>query len=102
VSADVLERSSRDVPELASVFYGQVRAGLVDRLVQLISKRGAAGHYRVTDARILARLLIETVTTFARHIHNDVEPPGFDTAAARAVVVETLVAGIVAPPSRRT
>ena len=35
------------------------------------------------------------------HIHNDVEPPGFDTAAARAVVVDTLVAGIVAPTPRR-
>jgi AcrR family transcriptional regulator len=101
VSADVLERSARDVPELASVFYGQVRAGLMDRLERLITKRGAAGHYRVTDARILARLVIESITTFARHIYNDVEPPGFDPAAARSVVVDTLVAGIVVPRSTR-
>jgi AcrR family transcriptional regulator len=102
VAADVLERSARDVPELAAVFFGQVRAGLLGRLEQLMKKRMAAGHYRESEPRILARLVIETVTTFGRHIYNDIEPSGFEAEAARTVVVETLVAGIVATDRRAT
>lgn len=98
-SADVLERSARDVPELADVFFRQVRAGLIARLEQLMTRRIAAGHYRPSHPAILARLVLETVTTFARHIHGDVEPFAFDAAAVREVVVGTLVAGIVAPAS---
>jgi len=100
IAADVLEQSARDVPELAGVFFGEVRRGLFHRFEQLMTKRMAGGHYRQTDPKILARMVIETVTTFARHIHNDVEPPGFDGAAARAVIVETLVAGIVVTKRR--
>jgi AcrR family transcriptional regulator len=95
-AADVLERSAFEVPHLAAVFYGKVRRGLLDRLGELIRKRAAAGHYRSTDPKILARMIVENVTTFARHIHHDIEPPGFDLGDARRVVVETLVAGVVA------
>jgi AcrR family transcriptional regulator len=95
-AADVLERSARDVPELAAVFYGKVRRGLFGRLERLVERRIASGHYHDRDPRVLARLMIETVTTFARHIYNDVEPPSFDLTIARAVVIDTVVAGIVA------
>lgn len=46
---------------------------------------------------MVARIIVETVTTFARHIYRDVEPPGFDPVAARATVVAVLVGGIVVP-----
>jgi hypothetical protein len=94
-AADVLERSARDVPELAAVFYGKVRRGLFERLERLVARRIASRHYHDRDPRIVARLIAETVTTFARHIYADVEPPGFDLTAARAIVIETLVRGIV-------
>src|SRR5437867_2790757 len=45
-AADVLERSAIEVPQLAAVFYGKVRRGLLERLGELIRKRAAAGHYR--------------------------------------------------------
>lgn len=95
-AADVLERSARDVPELAAVFYGKVRRGLFEKVTALVERRMRGGHYTRRDPAVVARLLIETVTTFARHIHRDVEPPAFDLAAARADVVATLVAGVVA------
>src|ERR1041385_5797644 len=41
-AADVLERSARDVPELAAVFYGKVRRGLFERLERLRPRPGAA------------------------------------------------------------
>jgi AcrR family transcriptional regulator len=94
-AADVLERSARDVPELAAVFYGKVRRGLFERLERLIARRVASGYYHDRDPRVVARIIAETVTTFARHIYADVEPPGFDLTAARTVIVETLVTGIV-------
>lgn len=102
-AADVVERSARDVPELSAVFYGKARSELFVRIEGLVARRIASGHYRDHDPKVLARIIIETVTTFARHIYNDIEPPAFDLANAKAVVIETLVAGVVErpkPPSR--
>jgi AcrR family transcriptional regulator len=94
-AADVVERSARDVPELAAVFYGKVRRSLLDRLERLVARRIASGHYHDRDPRILARMIVETVTTFGRHIYGDIEPPAFDLVLARPAIIETVVAGIV-------
>jgi AcrR family transcriptional regulator len=99
-AADVVERSARDVPELAAVFYGKVRRGLFEKVTEVFARRMESGHYHRRDPRVIARMVIETVTTFARHIYRDVEPPGFDLAKARADIIATLVAGIVAPRRR--
>ena len=69
--------------------------GLFERLERLIARRIASGHYHDRDPRVVARIIAETVTTFARHIYGDVEPPGFDLNLARKVIIETLVTGIV-------
>jgi AcrR family transcriptional regulator len=100
-AADVVERSARDVPELAAVFYGKVRRNLFDRLERLAARRVASGHYHDRDPRVLARVITETVTTFARHIYRDVEPPAFDLVEARPQIIAILVAGIVARPRVR-
>ncbi len=94
-AADVLERSAKDVPELAAVFYGKVRRDLFGRLQRLVERRIASGHYHDREPGVIARLIIETVTTFARHIYHDVEPPAFDLAQARTPIIDTLVSGIV-------
>jgi AcrR family transcriptional regulator len=94
-AADVIEKSAIDVPELAAVFYGEVRRGLFDRLTRLVAKRMASGDYRAHDPQIVARLLVETVTMFARHIHRDPQPPSIDLAKARGVVIDVLVSGLV-------
>jgi AcrR family transcriptional regulator len=100
-AADVLERSAREVPELAAVFYGKVRRELFGRMERLVARRITSGHYHDRDPRVIARLIIETVTTFARHIYGDVEPPGFDLALARPPIIATLVAGVVRRPRSR-
>jgi AcrR family transcriptional regulator len=94
-AADALERSALDVPELAAVFYGKVRRGFFDRFARLIELRSASGHYRSTEPRVVARMIVEAVTMFGRHIYNDRDQAGFDLALARSVVRDTLVAGIV-------
>jgi AcrR family transcriptional regulator len=95
-AADAVERSAHDVPELAAVFYGKVRRRLFDQLAALIRRRSASGHYRQTDAPAIARMIIESVTMFGRHIYNDRAPPDFDLEAARKAVRDALVAGVVA------
>jgi AcrR family transcriptional regulator len=94
-AADALERSAFDVPELASVF-GRARRGLFERFSLLIRRRSASGHYRRTEPRAVARLIVEAVTMFGRHIYNDREPLVFDLVAAREAVRDTLVAGLLA------
>jgi AcrR family transcriptional regulator len=100
-AADVVERSARDVPELAAVFYGKVRRGLFEKVTAVFARRMESGHYQRRDPRVIARMVIETVTTFARHIYRDVEPPAFDLEKARADITATLVAGIVISQPRR-
>jgi AcrR family transcriptional regulator len=95
-AADALERSALDVPELAAVFYGRVRRGLFDRFAVLIKKRSASGHYRRVEPQAIARMIIESVTMFGRHIYKDVEPVAFDLVGARRAVRDALVAGVIA------
>jgi hypothetical protein len=94
-AADALERSALDVPELAAVFYGKVRRGLFDRFARLIELRSAKGHYRSTEPRVMARMIVEAVAMFGRHIYNDRDEAGFDLTLARSVVRDALVAGLV-------
>ncbi len=91
----MLERSAFEVPQLAAVFYGKARKGLLDRLTELVRRRMAGRHYRKSDPKIIARIIVENVTLFARHIHHDIAPPGFDLEDARRIMIDTLVAGIV-------
>lgn len=100
-AADVVERSARDVPELAAVFYGKVRRNLFERIERLVARGISSGNYYDRDPRVVARMIIETVTTFARHIYRDVEPLAFDLELARPAIIETLVFGIVINRRRR-
>jgi AcrR family transcriptional regulator len=101
-AADALERSALDVPELAAVFFGSIRRGLFERFALLIQKRAASGHYRRSEPRAIARMIVETVTMFGRHIHNDRDPPGFDLVAARRAVRDALVAGVLQEAPERS
>ena len=94
--ADALERSALDAPELASIFYGATRRSLFVRFTHLVRLRCAAGHYRSVDPGACARLIIESVTMFGRHIYNDRDPVQFDLAAARGSVRDVLVGGLLA------
>jgi AcrR family transcriptional regulator len=95
-AADALERSALDVPELAAVFYGRARRGLFDRFALLVEKRSASGHYRRVEPQAIARMIVESVTMFGRHIYKDAEPVAFDLGGARKAVRDVLVAGVVA------
>jgi len=97
----MIERSALDLPELAELFYGRMRGGLVARLARLIESRIAAGQFRrVRHPAVAARLIIETVTWFARHRCGDPASEDITDEAAEETTVELLVNSLVAAPSR--
>ena len=98
--ADVLERSALDVPELAAVLYGEVRAGLMARLAELVRRRAAAGLYHAYDPHVAARMVIESVTFAARHRFRDIAPLIADEEAIRSTVLSMLARALAkAPPA---
>ena len=88
----ILERSALDWPELAAVFYGEVRRGLVDRLEQYLRARIEAGRLRpVPSAPGGALFVLETIAWFAMHRHRHLGGTGIDDATARRTTVALLV-----------
>jgi len=89
--ADVLERSARDWPELADLFYRQMRRSLFADLTAYIDRRAARGFLRpAKHPEVVARFIVETVTWFARHRHGDPDT-ALDDDIARAEVVDLIV-----------
>jgi len=69
----LIERSALDWPELAAVWFGELRRSILQRLTQYLERRIERGHFRpVPDAPTAARLILEVVAWFAWHRHEDV------------------------------
>jgi AcrR family transcriptional regulator len=93
----ILDRSALDLPELAELFYGRIRGGLVARLARLIEMRIDTGQYRrVPHPATAARLIVETVTWFARNRRADPASQDIDNEAARETTVDFIVNSLVA------
>jgi AcrR family transcriptional regulator len=89
--ADVIERSARDWPELADLFYRRLRRTLFADLTMYVERRAAKGHLRsTTHPEVVARFVIETITWFGRHRHGDPDTD-LDDQAVRAEVVPLIV-----------
>jgi len=90
----VLDRCAGEIPELAAVWFGDGRYALVDLWADYLELRAG----RVTadvDRAILARTIVETITTWAVKMPWDRAPRPYpaDTAAACAAMVRNLVIG---------
>jgi AcrR family transcriptional regulator len=87
----MLERSALDWPELAHVFYAEVRRGLLQRLERYLQARAEGGLLaRAPSAAGAARFVLETIAWFAMHRHRDRDADLDDDIARRTTV--TLVA----------
>lgn len=92
---DVLERSARDVPDLAKLFYGGVRLRFIDQLTEYIARRGKTGDIPTPiDAAITARYAIESVTWMARHRHGDADGGRLDDDTVRASTIQLVTRAI--------
>lgn len=82
LAADVVERSAPDLPELAALWYDEFRPAFLRRLAGYLERRIAQGALRaVPDPAMAARMIVESVTWFARHRHWD---PGGEVDAKLA------------------
>lgn len=87
----LLDRSARDQPELAALWFEGARGGLVAALTQYLEReirRGAMT--QVTDFAVAARLIVETVVFWAVHRRWDPHPQIVDDTSARETVIRLL------------
>jgi len=94
---DAIERSAREMPEIAEVFYVDFRRKLIGRYTAYIEARIRSKQFRPQlDPPTAARLVIETVTYFARHRFGDLDSAMLDDDTARRTVVDMMSAALLA------
>jgi AcrR family transcriptional regulator len=92
----LIERSALDWPELAQVYYLEMRRGLIRRLTDYLELRIGQKRLRpVPDIPTAARLLIETTAWFAMHRLGDPDSAMIDDAMALETVVHVLTNAFV-------
>jgi AcrR family transcriptional regulator len=92
----LLDRSARDQPELAALWFAGARGGLVAALTQYLEREIRRRAMRqVADVAIAARLIIETVVFWAVHRRWDPHPQLVDDTSARETVIRLLTDAFV-------
>jgi len=92
----LLDRSARDYPELAALWFEGARDGLIGMLAKYIEDRTRRKALRaVPDPAVAARLLIETVVFWAVHRHWDPHPQIVDERTAKETVVRFILGALV-------
>lgn len=98
LAADMIERSARELPELADLLNAGLRRPVIDALTQYLDGRAKAGKLRATpDTAATARLVLETLTWFARHRHRDPYGAAIGSRLALATASDTLLHALVPP-----
>ncbi len=89
---DMIERSAREMPELAQLFNVDLRRPLLGALASYLERGAGRGQLRRTphpDAT--ARLVIETIAWFSRHRFSDTDGAAIPAQAAEDTVVDALL-----------
>jgi AcrR family transcriptional regulator len=95
-AADMLERSARELPEMADLLNAGIRGPLLAALTEYLSGRAQAGTLRRTpDTPVTARLVLETLTWFARHRFSDPAGAAISAELAQDAAVDALVHALV-------
>lgn len=94
---DMIERSAREMPELAQLFTVDLRRPLLAALTGYLERRAGAGQLRRTPhPEAAARLVIETIAWFARHRMSDPDGAAITSATAEETVVDALLHALAA------
>lgn len=104
-AADMIERSARELPDLADLLNTGLRGPVLDALTEYLDSRAKTGALRRTpDTAATARLVLETLTWFARHRHSDpygaAIPPHLAQDTAVDALLHALVPANVLEPER--
>lgn len=88
----LIDRSARDYPELAALWFDGARGGLMEGLVTYVQDRMRRKLFRpMPDVSVAARVILETTVFWAVHRHWDAHPQSVDDAVARDTVVRFIV-----------
>ena len=86
-----------DHPELGPIWQAAGREQTRITIARYIELRVQSGQFRrVRSVRLAARMIVETVATWAIHIHWDPAPEDFDPEEARENAIDFLVRGLIA------
>jgi AcrR family transcriptional regulator len=97
-AADMIERSARELPELADLLNGGLRAPVLTALTSYLDSRAKSGQLRATpSAAASARLVLETLTWFARHRLSDPHGAAISAEIAQETAVDALLHALVPP-----
>ena len=92
----LLDRSAKDLPELAALWFEGVRGGVVAALGQYLEREIRKGTMKhVAEVSVAARLIVETVVFWAVHRHWDPHPQTFDDSGVRETVIGLLTDAFV-------
>jgi AcrR family transcriptional regulator len=95
-AADMIERSARELPELADLLNSGLRRPVLHALTAYLAGRAQAGLLRATpDAAATAQLVLETLDWFARRRFSDPHGAAMTAELAEATVVDALVHALV-------
>ena len=93
VSIKLVDRCASELPELADVWFGQGRSGLVLVLTEYLQRRK---ELRLPGpAPLVARTILETCVLWAVHLHWDPARQPVDTAAVPATLAGLLTRGLL-------
>jgi len=87
----MLERSARELPEMADLLNAGIRAPVLAALTRYQDDRARAGMLRSTPDAATARLVLETLTWFARHRFSDPAGAAIPAQVAEDTAVDALV-----------
>jgi AcrR family transcriptional regulator len=95
-AADMIENSARELPELADLLNVGLRAPVLAALTAYLDSRARTGRLRRTpDTAATARLVLETLTWFARHRHSDPYGAAIPARLAEETAVDALLHALV-------
>jgi len=102
-AADMIERSARDWPELAEVFYVGFRRQLIASLASYLEQGARRGELRpVEHPEVTARFVLESVVWFASHRHGDPDSAGISDDMARPAVTRLLITALIPDAASRS
>ncbi|MBI1814198.1 MAG: TetR/AcrR family transcriptional regulator [Deltaproteobacteria bacterium] len=92
----LMDRSAQFHPELASLWFAGARGALIEGLSNYLGNRIRKKLFRpVPDVAVAARVIMETIVTWAVHRHWDPSPQVIDDQVAEDTVVQFIVGGLM-------
>lgn len=92
----LMDRSAQYHPELAAVWFSGARGTLLETLTTYLERRIKMKLFRpVPDTAVAARVILETIVTWAVHRHWDPSPQVIDDQVAEDTVVQFIVGGLM-------